>query len=38
MATGIPVGAIVTNDVGVVARLLERLFDNKMEYDLRTER
>ena len=34
MATGIPVGAIVTNDVNVVARLLERQFDNRMEYDL----
>ena len=34
METGIAVGAMVTNDVLTVATLLERLFDNGMEYDL----
>jgi hypothetical protein len=34
METGIPVGAMVTNDPITVARLLDRLFDNRMEYDL----
>jgi hypothetical protein len=34
METGIAVGSIVTNDTAAVARLLERLFDNRMEYDL----
>jgi hypothetical protein len=34
METGIPVGAMVTNDPLVVAQLLERLFDNRMEYDI----
>ncbi len=34
METGIAVGAMVTNDPLVVAQLLERLFDNRMEYDI----
>jgi len=34
MESGGSVGAMVTNDPMVVARLLERLFDNRMEYDL----
>jgi hypothetical protein len=34
MESGVPVGAMVTNDVNVVARLIDRLFDNRMEYDL----
>lgn len=34
MDTGVAVGAMVTNDPIVVAHLLERLFDNRMEYDL----
>jgi hypothetical protein len=34
METGIPVGAMITNDPTVAARLLERIFINSMEYDL----
>jgi hypothetical protein len=34
MDNGVATGAMVTNDVGTVATLLERLFDNRMEYDL----
>jgi hypothetical protein len=32
--TGVAVGAMVTRSKDVVARLLERIFDNRMEYDL----
>lgn len=34
MSTGIAVGAMITNDPVVVAQLLERVFLNRMEYDL----
>jgi len=34
METGIPVGAMITNDPMVAAKLLERIFTNSMEYDL----
>jgi hypothetical protein len=34
METGIPVGAMITNDPTIAARLLERIFTNSMEYDL----
>ncbi len=34
MDTGVAVGAMITNDPLTVARLLERIFDNRMEYDL----
>ncbi len=34
METGIAVGAMITNDPVSAARLLERIFDNRMEYDL----
>ncbi len=34
MSTGVAVGAIVTKEPLVAAQLLERLFDNTMEYDL----
>lgn len=34
MNTGIAVGAMITNDPLVVAQLLERVLDNRMEYDL----
>lgn len=32
--TGVAIGAMVTQNRDVVARLLERIFDNRMEYDL----
>jgi len=32
--TGVAVGAIVTRNKDIVAKLLERIFDNSMEYDL----
>ena len=34
METGIPVGAMITNDPLLAAKLLERIFTNSMEYDL----
>jgi hypothetical protein len=34
METGIPVGAMITNDPTIAAKLLERIFTNSMEYDL----
>jgi len=34
METGIPVGAMITNDPIVASRLLERILTNSMEYDL----
>jgi hypothetical protein len=34
METGIPVGAMITSDPTIAARLLERIFTNSMEYDL----
>jgi len=34
METGIPVGAMITNNPMVAAKLLERIFTNSMEYDL----
>ena len=34
METGVTIGAMVTDDTGVVAQLLQRLFDNRMEYDV----
>lgn len=34
MATGMPVGAMITNDPLTAARLLQRIFENQMEYDL----
>jgi hypothetical protein len=34
METGIPVGAMITNDPMLAAKLLERIFTNSMEYDL----
>jgi hypothetical protein len=34
METGIPTGAMITNDPNTAAKLLERIFTNSMEYDL----
>jgi hypothetical protein len=34
METGMPVGATITNDPLTAAKLLERIFNNQMEYDL----
>jgi hypothetical protein len=34
MDKGLAVGAIVTDDAATAGILLERLFDNRMEYDL----
>jgi len=34
METAIPVGAMITNDPMIAAKLLERIFTNSMEYDL----
>ena len=34
METGIPIGAMITNDPTIAARLLERILTNSMEYDL----
>ena len=33
-ATGVPVGVMVTDNLTVVAKLLNRIFNNNMEYDL----
>lgn len=32
--SGVPVGAMVTTDVGVVSELLARIFENRMEYEI----
>ena len=34
METGIPVGAMITNNTSATATLLSRIFNNSMEYDL----